>query len=70
MKTKCLISSPSKEELKKAINKFYYSENYIITDDNRIYNTKLEKYLDNDSLIITAKKGRWQLRQEIKERNE
>ena len=65
MKSKCLISSLSKEELQKQINKFYYSENYIITDDNRVYNTKLEKYLDNNKLIITAKNDRWQLRQII-----
>jgi hypothetical protein len=64
MKSKCLISSPSKEQLQKAINDFYYSENYIITDDNKIYNTKLEKYLENN-LTITAKNGRWQLRQPI-----
>jgi hypothetical protein len=64
MKTKCIISSPSKENLQKAINEFYYSKNYIITEDNRIYNDKLDQYLNSDYFIM-VKNDRWQFRIKI-----
>ena len=44
MSTTKIASSPTKERLQKLINEFYYSQNYIITDDNKVYNTKLQKY--------------------------
>lgn len=56
MKRKVLLSCGTKEDLQKMINEYYYSTNYIITDDNRAYNTKLDKYLDN---IIEFKRNRW-----------
>ena len=61
MKTKCIGTSTSKEGLQNLINKYFYSENWIITDNNEAYNTKLNKFLDNH--IIKVSKGRWQLRQ-------
>jgi hypothetical protein len=64
MKTKCLVSSLNKEDLQKAINRYYYSENYIITEDNKVYNTKLNKFFESD-YIITVKNNRWQLRIKI-----
>jgi hypothetical protein len=63
-KTKCILTSYSKEGLQKMINDFYYSKNYIITEDNKVYNTKLEKYL-SDSMQVVVKKDRWQLRQVV-----
>lgn len=54
---KLLASSGSKEELEKSINEFYLSENCIITDDNRVYNKKLERFLDG--VIVIVKKNRW-----------
>lgn len=60
MKTKCVLSTNSKEDLEKMINQYFYSENYIITEDNRVYNRKTEKYLDN--FIIQEKKSRWSFR--------
>lgn len=38
------------------INDYYYSKNYIITDDMKVYNTKTEKYIDN---IVRVSRGRW-----------
>ena len=60
MKTKCVLSTTSKEDLEKMINEYFYSENYIITEDNRVYNRKTEKYLDD--FIIPEKKSRWSFR--------
>ena len=41
--SKCVFSAGSKEDLTAMINEYYYSKNYIITEDNRIYNTAKEK---------------------------
>lgn len=60
MKTKCVFSTGSKEDLERMINQYFYSENYIITEDNRVYNRKTEKYLDG--FIIQEKKSRWSFR--------
>ena len=60
MKTKCVLATNSKEDLQKMINEYFYSENYIITEDNRVYNRKTEKYLDD--FIIQEKKSRWSFR--------
>ena len=60
MKTKCVLSTNNKEDLEKMINQYFYSESYIITEDNRVYNRKTEKYLDN--FIIQEKKSRWSFR--------
>lgn len=46
MKFKCIMSAPTKEELVKMINEYFYSSNYIITDDGKIYNTKTKQTLD------------------------
>lgn len=58
MKT-LLASAGSKNKLQKMINDFYYSENWIITDDNRAYNSKLHKYAEGVQII--NKKNRWRL---------
>lgn len=60
MKTKCILATNNKEDLQKMINQYFYSENYIITEDNRVYNRKTEKYLDD--FIIQEKKSRWSFR--------
>lgn len=57
MKTVMRFSAGSKADLEKMINEYFCSENYVITDDNRVYNSKLEKYLDD--YIIQEKKSRW-----------
>ena len=62
MRTSCICSAPTKEDLQRAINKYFLSENYIITDDNRVYNTKTEKYWNADAAIVVERKGRWQFR--------
>lgn len=56
MKTVMRFSTGSKADLEKMINDYFYSENYVITDDNRVYNSKLDKYLDD--YIIQEKKSR------------
>ena len=60
MKTYCICSAPTKSDLEKLINKYFCSTNYVITDDNKLYNTKMEKCFDR--YIIQEKKSRWQFR--------
>ncbi len=43
--SKCVFSASSKEDLTAMINEYYCSKNYIVTEDNRIYNTANEKFL-------------------------
>lgn len=62
MKFKVYASAPTKEELEKLINDFYYSKNYTITEDNTIYNTKTGKTID--TMAIKVKKNRWQFGKE------
>lgn len=57
-KNVCICSAPTKEELEKMINEFYFSKNYIITEDNRVYNTKKKTYLDDD-MTVTYYRKRW-----------
>lgn len=54
--SKLICSASSKSELEKMINAYYYSTNWIITDDMKVYNTKTEKYSDN---MVTIKRNRW-----------
>lgn len=54
--SKLVCSAGSKEDLQKMINEYYYSENYIITDEGKIYNTKTDKTLDGK---VVFKKNRW-----------
>lgn len=54
----CLIGSAgSKEDLEKMINECFYSTNFHITDDGKIYNIKKQKFLDGYRVI--QKRGRW-----------
>lgn len=64
MKTKCKLSTNSKEDLVKAINDYYFSTSWTITDDNKVYNTKLNKYREG-SIVKQTKNGKWQLRDAI-----
>ena len=48
------ITSPTKEGLLKAINEFYYSTSYIITESNGAFNTKLNKTL---GMVKETKRG-------------
>ena len=57
MKARLLATAPTKERLQVMINKFYYSENWIITDDNKAYNSKMNKYAEGVQII--NKKNRW-----------
>ena len=63
MKMKVYASAPTKEGLEKLINDFYCSKNYIITEDNTIYNTKTGKTVD--TMTIKVKKNRWQFGEEV-----
>ena len=57
MNSKIIIaSSKTKKGLEKLINEYFFSNNYIITDDNRVFNTKLNKYNDNVKIIIDGKR--------------
>lgn len=65
MKTKTIMSTGAREDLVKMINEYYYSKNYIITEDNRIYNTKTEKFMDD--LSVKVYRGRWKVIRNIAE---
>ena len=52
-----ICSAPTKEKLLILINEFYCSENYVITEDNKVYNTKLDRFIDNG--IIEFKRNRY-----------
>ena len=55
-----IYSSPTKEKLLILIHEFYRSKHYIITDDNKVYNTKLDRFIDNG--IIEFKRNRYYYR--------
>lgn len=57
--SKCVFSAGSKEDLAAMINEHFYSKNYIITEDNRIYNTVKENYMD--TLKVVFKRNRWRV---------
>lgn len=65
MKTKTVMSAGSKEDLTTMINQYYYSTNYIITDDNRIYNKVKNSYLDG--MTVEFKRNRWSVKRIISE---
>ena len=52
-----IASAGSKEQLEAMINKYFYSENYIITDDMKIFNKLKNKYSDSHKVVV--KKNRW-----------
>lgn len=52
-----IASAGTKEDLEKMINEYYFSTNYIITENNDVYNTKKECTLD--SVKVENKRNRW-----------
>ena len=55
-----ICSAPTKDNLIKLINEFYRSKHYIITDDNKVYNTYLNMFIDNG--IIEFKNNKYYYR--------
>ena len=55
-----ICSAPTKYNLVKLINEFYRSKHYIITDDNKVYNTYLNMFIDNG--IIEFKNNKYYYR--------
>lgn len=62
MKTKTILSAGTKQDLQNMINNYFYSKNYVITDDLKVYNPATNKTL---SFIIDNKRGRWSMKKEI-----
>lgn len=52
-----IASAGSKKDLEEVINKYYFSTNYIITENNQVYNTKKKSVLDN--VKVEVKRNRW-----------
>lgn len=52
-----IASAGTKEDLEEMINKYYFSTNYMITENNEVFNTKKDKVLDG--VKVENKKGRW-----------
>ena len=57
MKGNLICSAGSKEALEAMINAYFYSENYTITDDLKVYNKLKQKTLD--SYTVKHAKNRW-----------
>ena len=55
-----ICSAPTKDNLVKLINEFYCSKHYIITNDNKVYNTYLNMFIDNG--IIEFKNNKYYYR--------
>lgn len=60
MKENLIGSASTKEELQSLINGWYFSENYIITDDYKVFNTKLNKYMDDVQVLYKRKRWRFE----------
>lgn len=60
MKNQIIASAGSKECLEKLINEYYMSENYLVTDDNKVYNKKLNKVLEGVQVIYQRKRWRFE----------
>lgn len=52
-----LATAGNKENLQDIINKYFYSDNYVIDDNNNIINLQNGKQLEN--FKVDNKKGRW-----------
>lgn len=53
-----IASAATKEELERAINRYYFSGGlYIITEDNRVYNSKRGECLTG--VKVEVKNDRW-----------
>ncbi|MBD5534554.1 MAG: hypothetical protein HDQ99_02620 [Lachnospiraceae bacterium] len=52
-----IASAGSKKDLEEVINKYYFSTNYIITENNEVYNIKKESVLHN--VKVEIKRNRW-----------
>ena len=55
-----ICSSPTKDNLVILINEFYRSKHYIITEDNKVYNTYLNMFIENG--IIEFKNNKYYYR--------
>ena len=55
-----ICTAPTKEKLLILINEFYRSKYYIITEDNKVYNTYLNMFIDNG--IIEFKNNKYYYR--------
>ena len=55
-----ICTAPTKEKLLILINEFYRSKHYIITEDNKVYNTYLNMFIDNG--IIEFKNNKYYYR--------
>lgn len=67
IKYQLIASAGTKEELEKLINKFYCSENYEITEDNKLYNKnfnakKLETINNNIRIVFNGKRWRFEFK--------
>lgn len=53
-----IASAATKQDLEVSINRYYFSDGrYIITEDNRVYNSKRGECLTG--VKVEVKKGRW-----------
>ena len=54
---KLLASAPTRERLVGLINEYFYSKNFTVTEDNRVFNTKTDKFFDG--YTVETKRNRW-----------
>ena len=52
-----IASSPSKDRLQKMINEYFYSTEWVILEDLRLFNSKLNKFCEN--YFVENRRGRF-----------
>ena len=57
MKANLIASTGTKEKLQKIVNQFYCSENWVINEENKLFNTKTGKFATG--VQVMSVKNRW-----------
>jgi hypothetical protein len=55
-----IASAENKENLEKLINQYYYSNNYVITDNNEIFNNKKQLVLSGFKIVVNHNRWRFE----------
>ena len=56
---KLRATAPTRGELEQVINDYFYSKDWSITDDFRVYNASMNRY--HAGYVVKQKQGRWRL---------
>ena len=62
---KLRATAPTRGELEQIINDYFYSKDWSITDDLRVYNVSMNCY--HTGYVVKLKRDRWRLEEADKE---